>query len=104
MEAVEDLEELWGERLTAIEFAVDEVPPLPAGELMPSPDVVMDGGVPLTRFVPPGVDRRGRATRARIVIYRRPLEGRAVDRSDLGDLVAEVLAEQVASVLGEPEG
>jgi hypothetical protein len=102
LEAVEDLEELWGEQLTAIEFAVDEVPPLPAGEVLPSADVVLDGGVPLTRFVPPGVDRRGRPTKARVIIYRRPLEGRAVDPADLSDLVAEVLAEQVASVLGEP--
>jgi hypothetical protein len=102
LEAVGDLELLWGERLATIEFAVDEVPPLPAGEVMPSSDVVLDGGVPLTRFVPPGVDRRGRPTKARIVIYRRPLESRAVDNSDLADLVAEVLAEQVSSVLGEP--
>lgn len=102
MQAVGDLELLWGQRLTAIEFAVDEVPPLPTGEVMPSPDVVLDGGVPLTRFVPPGVDRRGRPTKARVVIYRRPLESRAVDNADLADLVAEVLAEQVVSVLGEP--
>jgi predicted Zn-dependent protease with MMP-like domain len=103
LQAVGDLEEDWADALTAIEFAVDEVPPLPAGEVLPSPDVVLDGGVPLTRFVPPGLDQRGRPTRARIVIYRRPVEGRASDAADLADLVAEVLREQVSAVLGEPD-
>jgi hypothetical protein len=103
LQAVGDLEAEWAEALTAIEFAVDEVPPLPAGDVMPSSDVVLDGGVPLTRFVPPGLDRRGRPTRARIVIYRRPLESRAVDAADLADLVVEVMREQVSAVLGEPD-
>lgn len=103
LQAVADLEDLWQERLVAIEFAVDEVPPLPRGEVMPTPDVVLDGGVPLTRFVPPGVDKRGRPTKARIVIYRRPVQSRAIDAGDLADLVAELLTEQVAAVLGEPE-
>lgn len=103
LQAVGDLESEWADALAAIEFAVDEVPPLPAGEVTPSSDVVLDGGVPLTRFVPPGLDRRGRPTRARIVIYRRPLESRAVDAADLADLVIEVMREQVSAVLGEPD-
>ncbi len=103
LEAVAELEARWEGGLDAIEFAVDEVPPLPAGPVLPSSDVVLDGGVPLTRFVPPGVDNRGRPTKARIVVYRRPLEVRSVDVGDLSDLVAEVLGEQVAAVLGEPE-
>ena len=80
---------------------MDEVPPLPDGEVLPSTDVVLDGGVPLTRFVPPGIDSRGRTTKARIVVYRRPLEVRATDAADLTDLVAEMLTEQLSAVLGE---
>ena len=57
--------------------------------------------MPLTRFMPPGIDARGRPTKARIVVYRRPLEVRSSDAGDLGDLVAEVLGEQVSAVLGE---
>lgn len=102
LEAVADLELRWADGLNAIEFAVDEVPPLPAGAVTPSNDVVLDGGVPLTRFVPPGVDPRGRTTRARIVVYRRPLEARSTGSADLAELVAEVLAEQVTAVLGDP--
>ena len=104
LEATADLEERWPREIGAIEFAVDEVPPLPEGELVPSADVVLDGGVPLTRFVPPGVDARGRPTKARIVIYRRPIEVRAENAVDLGDLVAEVLTEQISAVLGESPG
>jgi hypothetical protein len=101
LEAVADLEARW-DGLDAIDFAVDEVPPLPAGPVLPSSEVVLDAGVPLTRFLPPGVDNRGRPTKARIVVYRRPLEVRSTNAEDLGDLVAEVLAEQVTAVLGEP--
>jgi len=102
LDAVAELEAQWEGALDAIEFAVDEVPPLPAGPVLPSDDVVLDGGVPLTRFVPPGVDHRGRPTKARVVVYRRPLEVRAAGVEDLGDLVAQVLIEQVTAVLGEP--
>lgn len=101
LEAVADLEERWPNELGSIEFAVDEVPTLPTGAVVASPDVVLDGGVPLTRFSPPGVDARGRATKARVVVYRRPLEVRAADSGDLGELVAEVLGEQLTAVLGE---
>ncbi len=101
LEAVADLEERWPSELASIEFAVDEVPSLPAGAVVASSDVVLDGGVPLTRFSPPGVDARGRATKARVVVYRRPLEVRAADSGDLGELVAEVLGEQLTAVLGE---
>lgn len=101
LEAVADLEQRWPAELSSIEFAVDEVPTLPTGPVVASPDVVLDGGVPLTRFSPPGVDARGRATKARVVVYRRPLEVRAADSGDLGELVAEVLGEQLTAVLGE---
>ena len=102
LEAIADLEERWPGRLDAIEFAVDEVPVIPAeGSVQPSDDVVLDGGVPLTRFMPPGIDAKGRPIKARIVVYRRPLEVRSSDAGDLGELVAEVLGEQVSAVLGE---
>ena len=66
-------------------------------------DVLVDetsgGAVPLGRLLPAGVDARGRTTAARVVVYRRPLEARAVDRLDLADLVREVVVDQVARLL-----
>ena len=57
--------------------------------------VVEDGNVPLARLLPAATDNR-----ARIVLYRRPLEARAKDGADLADLVHDVLVEQVANYLG----
>ena len=62
-------------------------------------DVVVDANVPLARLVPAGVDRRGLPTRARVVLYRRPLEARARDGSDMADLLHVVLVEQIAAYL-----
>jgi predicted Zn-dependent protease with MMP-like domain len=44
------------------------------------------------------------STPARIVLYRRPLEFRAIDNEDLADLIHDVIVEQVANLLGvDPE-
>ena len=104
LEAVADLEARWPGRLEALEFAVDEVPAVPSDSPeLASDEVVLDGGVPLARLLPPGMDARGRPTKARIVVYRRPLEVRSGDAGELGDLVAEVLAELLGAVLGDPD-
>jgi predicted Zn-dependent protease with MMP-like domain len=94
LDVVEHLEDRWGKQLAEVEFAVEEVPPI-------STRVTGDGaaGVPLARVLP-AAGRRP----ARIVMYRRPLEARAGDRDELGDLVHDVVVEQVAELLGlEPE-
>lgn len=101
MEVVADLEPRWPDRLADIEFAVDDVPALPTGPVISSSDVVVDDGVPLARFFAPGVDARGRATKPRIVLYRRPVEMRAPGQFDLVDLVTDILEEQITAVLGE---
>jgi predicted Zn-dependent protease with MMP-like domain len=61
--------------------------------------------VPLAQLVPAGVDPDGMPSRARIVLYRRPLEARARSgENDLADLLHEVLVEQVAEYLNiEPD-
>jgi predicted Zn-dependent protease with MMP-like domain len=107
LEALEPLEERWGEELSELDFAVDMVPEIdktdPEETSWP-PEVVEDLGVPLAQLVPAGVDRRGLPTRARIVLYRRPLEARSRDGIDLVDLLHEVLIEQIACYLGiEPD-
>lgn len=101
--AVAAVELRWPQKLAEVEFAVDEVPSVAADELTPGPEVILDGGVPLSRFLSPGVDRAGRPTKARVVVYRRPLEIRAGDVGDLEELVEEILVEQVTAVLGDQD-
>jgi predicted Zn-dependent protease with MMP-like domain len=96
IEALEPIEARWRTELTDLDVAVDDVPDL---RVDPEQEVLEDRDVPLARLVPAGVDRRGQPTRARIVVYRRPLEVRARDGADLADLVHEVLVEQVAAYL-----
>jgi predicted Zn-dependent protease with MMP-like domain len=98
LDAVEHLERAWATQLRGVEFAVEDVPPeLPTYDS----DVLEDGEIPLARLLPERDAGRGRRTPARIVIYRRPLEVRAVDRGDLADLVHDVVVEQVANLLGK---
>jgi predicted Zn-dependent protease with MMP-like domain len=106
LDAVEALEERWGKQLEGVEFAVEDVPAVPAAglDLPYDDDVVADetagGAVPLGRLLPAAVDPRGEATPPRVVVYRRPLEARAADRVDLADLVHDVVVDQVARLLG----
>lgn len=88
LDAVEHLERRWEEQLRGLEVAVEDVPPTDAPADSPDP-------VPLGRAFP-----ATSALAARIVVYRRPLETRALDRRDLADLVQDVVTEQVASLLG----
>ncbi|MGH3898494.1 MAG: metallopeptidase family protein [Pseudonocardiaceae bacterium] len=102
LNALEPIDERWHPELERLDIAVDEVPEItdcdPTTVIWGS-DVVEDGKVPLARLVPAGVDGAGLPTRARIVLYRRPLETRAQDGGDLANLVHEVLVEQIASYL-----
>jgi hypothetical protein len=97
IDAVEDLERTWAAELADVDFAVEDVPMVnePASEF--DPEVIDDHGVPLGRLVRTGTD----PLRPMIVIYRRPLESRALDRDDRADLVFSVVAELVAEVLGK---
>jgi predicted Zn-dependent protease with MMP-like domain len=91
LDAVERLERHWAKQLRPVEFAVEDVPP---GDLAWSVDPV-----PLARLFP----AHG-ALPPRIVLYRRPLEARALGRQELGALVHDVVVEEVAELLGlEPE-
>ncbi|MBN9108518.1 MAG: metallopeptidase family protein [Pseudonocardia sp.] len=107
LEALEPIELRWGPELAELDLAVDEVPEVDEtspDEVVWGAGVLADVGVPLAQLVPAGVDHRGLPSRARIVIYRRPLEARARGGADLADLLHEVLVEQVAEYLNiEPD-
>jgi predicted Zn-dependent protease with MMP-like domain len=99
LDTVEGLERQYGRELAGVEFAVEDVPP----DLnVYDSDVLEDGEVPLARLLPGNAGRP--STPARIVLYRRPLEFRAIDNEDLADLIHDVIVEQVANLLGvDPE-
>jgi predicted Zn-dependent protease with MMP-like domain len=107
LEALEPIEQRWGAELTDLDLAVDDVPEVDQtspDEVVWQAGVLADVGVPLAQLVPAGVDPEGLPSRARIVLYRRPLEARALDGEDLADLLHDVLVEQVAGYLGvEPD-
>jgi len=97
LDAVEHVEERWRDQLKGVDFAVEDVPPLDG--VGPIDDQIESAGVPLARLLP-----GGRGSPPRIVLYRRPLELRAMDREDLEDLVHDVVVEEVAHFLGlDPE-
>ncbi|WP_232665144.1 metallopeptidase family protein [Pseudonocardia sp. TRM90224] len=107
LEALEPIELRWGSELAELDLAVDEVPEVvetSPDEVVWGAGVLADIGVPLAQLVPAGVDPDGLPSRARIVLYRRPLEARARGGADLADLLHEVLVEQVAEYLNiEPD-
>ncbi len=97
LDAVEHLEQRWGEQLSTVELAIEAVPP----DDLPS----VDGDpVALSRL------EVGGPGPTRIVLYRRPLEARGIDTDDLADLVLDVLVHDVARLLEltpediDPEG
>jgi predicted Zn-dependent protease with MMP-like domain len=95
LDAVEELEGHWAGEIADLEFAVEDVPSVPAAEF--DPEVVVDRGVPLGRLLRTGVPGAAEPT---IVVYRRPVEARATTGDDRADLVFMVVAELVAEYLG----
>jgi len=103
LEAYEPIERRWQQRLSGLDVAVDEIPriaPKDPDSVQWPPEVVADGPIALARLIAAGVDIRGNATRARIVLFRKPIERRAKDSIDLTDLLHEILVAQVATYLG----
>lgn len=90
LDAAETVERKLGHEL-GIELAVEDVPP--------SDPAPWEHGVALGRLFP-----AERTLPPRLVIYRRPVMHRAQDEHELAAVVYEVVAEQVARMLGrDPE-
>lgn len=103
LEAYEPIERRWSNRVSGLDVAVDEIPrisPKDPDAIQWPPEVIADGPVALARLIPAGVDVRGNSTRARILLFRKPIERRAKDSVDLADLLHEILVAQVATYLG----
>lgn len=102
LEAYEPIERRWQQRLSALDVAVDEIPRITARDpdsVQWPPEVVADGPIPLARLIPAGIDVRGNPTRARILLFRKPIEQRVNDSLELSDLLHEILVAQVATYL-----
>lgn len=102
LEAYEPIERRWQDRVSGLDVAVDEIPrmcPKDPDSVQWPPEVVADGPIALARLIPAGVDVRGNTTRARIVLFRKPIERRAKDTIELGELLHEILVAQVATYL-----
>jgi predicted Zn-dependent protease with MMP-like domain len=90
LDVVSEIDARWAAHLGPIEYAVEDIPVLPA-------DWHSDQ-VPLSSVVRP------KAGPTRLVIFRRPVEHRCRDRADLEALILTVVVEQVAEILGiEPK-
>ncbi len=96
LDAVEQVEQRWADSLRVVEFVVEDVPPASSRTAVGAD---ADHVVPLGRTVPAVDDRP-----ARVVVYRRPVEGRAGGSRARAALVHDVVVELVAELLGlEPE-
>ena len=87
-------------------MAVDTIPRMrlsPDMTVLPD-EIIADGPVPLGRVVPAGVDSEGQPTRARLVIFRMPIEQRASTPSERSELLGTVITALVANYLNlDPE-
>lgn len=91
LDAVERLERLWARELANVDFLVEDVPLIP-------PRGGRDETIPFSRL------ETDPAGRARIIVYRRPVEMRTKDPEETALLVHEAVVEEVANLLGvEPE-
>jgi predicted Zn-dependent protease with MMP-like domain len=84
---VTEIDERWQDRLGLVEYAVEDTPQVP--------DDWTPATVPLSSLV------RGSGSQpTRLVLFRRPIEHRCENRSELEAMVLTVVVEQVAELLG----
>lgn len=88
IDAATRLEQHWGRPFPSFELGVEEVPPS-------DPAPWEHEEVPLGRFFASEARRD-----ARVVIYRRPIETRVRTAQELALLIDDVVAEQLAALLG----
>ncbi|MCL6550683.1 MAG: metallopeptidase family protein [Acidothermus cellulolyticus] len=89
MDAIAHLETRWAAQLENVQIAVEDVPPAYLLDRRPGQPIPLGTATPARGSRP-----------AQIVVYRRPVEARATDIGELGDLVHDVVVEQVADLLG----
>ncbi|MGP6175198.1 metallopeptidase family protein [Corynebacterium sp. A21] len=101
LEAYAPLQHAYFEELQNLDLAVDTIPRMRLrADMTVLPDeIVADGPVPLGRVIPAGVDSAGNPTRARIVVFRMPVEQRTNNVMERQELLATILVALVANYL-----
>lgn len=89
LEVISEIDARWSDRLGMVEYAVEDSPHLP--------EDWDEARVPLSSLI-----RGSAGNPTRLVVFRRPIEHRALDRADLEAMVLTVVVEQVAELLGIP--
>lgn len=100
LEAYAPLQQRFFDQLTGVDLAVDTIPRMRLRPDMLMPDEIFaDGPVPLGRVLQAGFDRAGNPTRARIVLFRMPIEQRTTNAIELAELLDTILTALVAHYL-----
>lgn len=101
LEAYAPIHNAFAEQLSGLDLAVDTVPRMRLSvDMTVMPDeIVADGPVPLGRVLPAGIDSQGRPTRARLVLFRMPIEQRCTALEERADVLSTVLTVLVANYL-----
>ena len=101
LEAYGPLYAAYRKELASLDIAVDTVPRMRlSADMSILPDeITADGPVPLGRVIPPAIEPQGNPTRARIVIFRMPIEQRVSNKVERHELLTHVLISLVANYL-----
>lgn len=101
LEAYAPIQSQFAAELSTLDIAVDTIPRMRlSGDFHSLPEeVTADGPVPLGRVLPAGIDTEGRPTRARIVLFRMPIEQRVRNATERKDLLHHILCSLVATYL-----
>lgn len=101
LEAYAPIQQVFAEQLDQLDLAVDTIPRMRLrSDMSVLPDeIIADGPVPLGRVIPAAVDPAGNPTRARIVVFRMPVEQRAVSGAEQQELLSTILTALVANYL-----
>ncbi|RNE48758.1 metallopeptidase family protein [Corynebacterium alimapuense] len=101
LEAYSPIQHSYPEQLENLDLAVDTVPRMRLrADMTVLPDeIIADGPIPLGRVIPAGIDSAGRPTRARLVVFRMPVEQRATTIREREELLTTILTALVAQYL-----
>mgnify|MGYP000936121814 FL=1 len=100
------MQQRFAAELSHLDIAVDTIPRMRLNadfQAFPE-EIVADGPVPLGRVIPAGIDSRGNPTRARIVIFRMPIEQRTSHALERQELLRAILVQLVANFLNVAPG
>lgn len=106
LEAYAPIQQRFAAELSHLDIAVDTIPRMRLNadfQAFPE-EIVADGPVPLGRVIPAGIDSRGNPTRARIVIFRMPIEQRTSHALERQELLRAILVQLVANFLNVAPG